>query len=113
MLAALVPLALLLLQTQTPVESAKALIEADKLSGARQALATADSAQPETADLAGVLHYRAREYAAAIESSKRAVEAPPESATYREAVQMLGLSYYLSGRRICGKRATNSRESFD
>jgi len=112
-LAALVSLALLLLQTQTPVESAKALIEADKLSGARQALAIADSAQPETADLAGVLHYRAREYAAAIESSKRAVEAPPESATYREAVQMLGLSYYLSGRRICGKRATNSRESFD
>jgi tetratricopeptide (TPR) repeat protein len=96
-LAALVSLALLLLQTQTPVESAKALIEAGKLSEARQALASADPAQPETAYLAGILHYRAREYAAAIESLKRAVEAPPESATYREAVQMLGLSYYLSG----------------
>src|SRR5205814_8631623 len=34
----------------------------------------------------------------AIESLKRAVEAPPASVTYKEAVQMLGLSYYLSGR---------------
>jgi hypothetical protein len=47
-LAALVSLALLL-QTQTPVESAKALIEAGKLSEARQALATADPTQPESA----------------------------------------------------------------
>jgi tetratricopeptide (TPR) repeat protein len=83
--AALVSLALLL-QTQTPVERAKALIEAGKLNEARQTLGTADPAQPDTAYLAGILHYHAREYPAAIESLKRAVEAPPESATYKEAV---------------------------
>jgi tetratricopeptide (TPR) repeat protein len=94
--AALVPL-LLLLQTQSPVERAKTLIEAGKLTEARQALAAADPAQPDAAYLAGLLHYRAREYPAAIESLKRAVEAPPASVTYKEAVQMLGLSYYLSG----------------
>ena len=92
MLAALVPL-LLLFQTQTPVDRAKALIEAGKLAEARQALAVADPAQPDAAYLTGVLHYRAREYPAAIASLQRAVEAPPASATYKEAVQMLGLSY--------------------
>jgi tetratricopeptide (TPR) repeat protein len=96
-LAALIPLVLLLLQTGTPVERARALIQAGKLSEAREALAGADPAQPETAYLAGVLHYRAREYPAAIESLKHAVEAPPSTAAYRESVQMLGLSYYLSG----------------
>ncbi len=96
MLAALLPLALLF-QTQTPVERARALLDAGKLSEAREALTAADPAQPEAAYLAGVLHYRAREYPAAIESLKHAVEAAPSSTTYKEAVQMLGLSYYLSG----------------
>src|ERR1043166_681785 len=89
---------MLLFPAQTPVERAKTLIDAGKLSEARHALATADPTQPEVSYLSGVLHYRAREYPAAIESLKRAVAAPPASATYKEAVQMLGLSYYLSGR---------------
>jgi len=87
----------LLFQAQTPVERAKALIDAGKLGEAREALSGVDRAQPEAAYLDGVLHYRAHEYPAAIESLKHAVEAPPESQTYKEAVQMLGLSYYLSG----------------
>jgi len=90
-------LLLLLLQTQTPLENARALVDAGKLKEARALLSSVDPAQPEAAYLAGVLHYRAHEYAAAIESLKRAVEAPPATRTYKEAVQMLGLNYYLSG----------------
>ena len=96
MLAALISL-VLLFQVQTTVERAKALIETGKLSAARQALATADPARPEVACLKGLLHYRAREHPAAIDCLKHAVEAPPESPTYKEAVQILGLSYYLGG----------------
>jgi predicted Zn-dependent protease len=88
----------LLMQSQTPLDRAKASIEAGKLAEGRAALAGLDPEQPEVAYLAGLLHYRAREYPAAIEALTKAVKSPESSVTYKEAVQMLGLSCYLSGR---------------
>ena len=88
----LVSLVLLLFESQSPVERAKALIEAGKLAEARAAIAGLNPLLP------GLMHYRARQYPAAIESLTRATKAPESSATYRESVQMPGLSFYLSGR---------------
>jgi tetratricopeptide (TPR) repeat protein len=86
------------MQSETPLDRAKALIEAGKLAEGRAAIAGLDPEQPEVAYLAGLLHYRAREYPAAIQALTKAVRAPESSVTYKEAVQMLGLSCYLSGR---------------
>lgn len=98
MLPTLVSLVLLLFESQSPVERAKALIEAGKLTEARAAIAGLNPSLPEVAYLDGLMHYRARQYPAAIESLTRATKAPESSAIYRESVQMLGLSFYLSGR---------------
>ncbi|MBI1792533.1 MAG: tetratricopeptide repeat protein [Acidobacteria bacterium] len=47
----------------------------------------------------GLAHYRSREYAKAIEAFTRAAAVEkPDGARYRESVNLLALSYYLSGR---------------
>ena len=83
---------------QNPIDRARSLIDAGKLKEAREALATLDQSQREVAYLTGVLHYRSREYSAAIEAlTGAAKQAPADSTIYKESVQMLGLSHYLSG----------------
>ena len=83
---------------QSPIVHARALIDAGKLKDAREALRGLDQSQREVAYLTGLLHYRSREYPAAIEALTRAVsQAPQDTTIYKESVQMLGLSHYLSG----------------
>lgn len=83
---------------QSPTARAKALLDAGKIEEAKAALAGSGADTPETFYLRGLISYRKRDYAGAVQSLKHSVEGVPESSPWhKDAVQMLGLSEYLSG----------------
>ncbi len=79
---------------------ARRLINEDKPALAIQKLeALPDRTRPEVAQLLGVAYYHADDYARAIEHlAPIAATLPPDSVERREAVQVLGLSSFLTGR---------------
>ncbi len=90
-----------LLQPGSALDQARALMAAGRPVEARQVLAKLDRKAPPVAHLSGVLHFNAREYAQAIDDLKLAVASEtPSSAAWHESTQLLGRSYYLSGRLL-------------
>lgn len=88
-----------LLESETALDRAKALMAAGKIQEAQEVLATLDPSSPAVAHLRGVIHFNAREYAQAAEALARAVQSEsPGSAAYGESVQLLGRSLYLTRR---------------
>ncbi len=95
-----VGLALPVLPQDQPDElaEARALLEAGKLEeaiGRLEQLAQTASPPQGVARALGVAYYRKQDYMAAISHLRQAVEQQPED---KEAVQLLGLSYFSTGR---------------
>ena len=81
------------------LRAARELIDNGKPKDAIAALGRLDVSVPEVGYLLGIAHYLADSYQAAIERLSAAYDKlPPESVERREAVQVLGLCYYLTGR---------------
>jgi tetratricopeptide (TPR) repeat protein len=80
------------------IAAARKLMEAGKVDDAISSLQALQATNPETNGLAfelGTAYYKKSDYSKAIEYLKRAAASDPANA---EATQLLGLSYYLSGR---------------
>jgi tetratricopeptide (TPR) repeat protein len=83
-----------------PLAEARALVEAGQPKAALDKLQTLGGGQDDARvqELVGVAAYRADDYARAVEALRSVVERLPDgSVEKREAVQVLGLSLYLSG----------------
>lgn len=86
--------------TAAALADARELIDHDRPQAAIEKLAPlADGGRPEVAQLLGVAYYRADDYARAIAHLAPVVDQlPADSTTRREAVQVLGLCRFLTGR---------------
>ncbi|PYT16266.1 MAG: hypothetical protein DMG59_10925 [Acidobacteria bacterium] len=85
------------MQQAPSIEEAIRLLDAGQLTQAQQVLSQLDPNAPEVSHTSGVVYYRLREYAKAIEALSRAVQKEPAtSASYGQSAFFLGGSYYLS-----------------
>ena len=81
------------------VAAARATLDQGRTADAIKILTALDRSDPKVSELLGVAYYRADDYPHAIEILAPIVsKLPAESIERREAVQVLGLSYYLAGR---------------
>jgi len=81
------------------VAAARAALDQGRTADAIKMLTPLDRSDLKVSELLGVAYYRADDYPHAIEILAPIVsKLPPESVERREAVQVLGLSYYLAGR---------------
>ena len=79
--------------------AARTALDQGRAPDAIKILAALDRSDPKVAELLGVAYYRADDYPHAIELLAPLVRTlPADSIERREAVQVLGLSYYLAGR---------------
>jgi tetratricopeptide (TPR) repeat protein len=86
-------------ELKATLASARALINDGKPLEAIAALRTLDASVPEVRHLLGVAYYHADDHRAAIDLLAGArASLPAGSVEQREAVQVLGLCYYLTGR---------------
>jgi len=86
-------------QVADSVAAARATLDQGRTADAIKALTALDRSDPKVSELLGVAYYRADDYPHAIEILAPIVsKLPAESIERREAVQVLGLSYYLAGR---------------
>jgi tetratricopeptide (TPR) repeat protein len=86
---------------QTILSEARSLLDAGKTEAAIELLRNGSkkaSDQPEISYLLGLVYHQKRDYVHAVEYLSAAVKALPEtSGKYSQAIQLLGLSYYLLG----------------
>jgi len=81
------------------VAAARATLDQGRTADAIKMLTALDRSDLKVSELLGVAYYRADDYPHAIETLAPIVsKLPPDSLERREAVQVLGLSYYLAGR---------------
>ena len=86
-------------QSAPSVEEAVRLLDSGQLTEAQRVLAQLDPNASGVAHATGILYFRQREYAKAIEALIRAVAKEPESSSgYRQSSFFLGQSYYLSAK---------------
>ena len=85
-------------RTAEALSEARALINAGKAAAAIERLKPEDQSDPRVAHLLGVAHYHANDAARAVELLTVALRLPDGSFERREAVQVLGLAKYLTGR---------------
>jgi tetratricopeptide (TPR) repeat protein len=79
--------------------AARTMLDQGRPADAIKMLTALDRSDPKVAELLGVAYYRADDYPHAIELLAPLVpRLPADSIERREAVQVLGLSYYLAGR---------------
>jgi len=85
-------------EAEAALVSARQLIDAGRATEARDRLATLEQT-PEVRELLGVAHFHADEFGPAADVLQGVLdELPEDSAARHEAVQVLGLSLYQSGR---------------
>jgi tetratricopeptide (TPR) repeat protein len=87
------------MQEAASLDDAIRLLDAGRLTEARETIARLDPAAPKVAHAAGVVYLRLRDYPKAIEAFTRAIRTEdPSGADYRESALSLGQSCFLSAR---------------